>query len=322
MTDIAIIGAGLAGLTLANALRGESRIVVFEKSRGIGGRMATRYAGDYEFDHGAQYFTASSERFRAFLSDKIAAGLIAEWPAEVARIGGGTEPAKTRYVAAPRMNALCKAMAEGVEVRRQAEIARIERGGDRWRLVSVEDADLGTFDWVVSTAPAPQSAKLLPEVFSGHAAIERTVMTGCFAVMLGFETPVDLPWPMAKGADGEAVGTLALNSAKPGRPAGCSVLIQSSNAWAEAHLEDDRETVSRALIAAASEVAGVDLSRADHTALHRWRYAATQTPAGADCLLDADNRLAACGDWRLGGRVEAAFTSADRLGAALLGLLG
>ena len=62
---IAVVGAGLSGLVVAEKLQSVGTVEVFDKSRGAGGRMSTRYAGDYEFDHGAQYFTARSDAFRA-----------------------------------------------------------------------------------------------------------------------------------------------------------------------------------------------------------------------------------------------------------------
>lgn len=55
---IAIIGAGVSGLIVAN------EVTIFDKSRGIGGRMATRRVDNYHFDHGAQFFTAKSEEFK------------------------------------------------------------------------------------------------------------------------------------------------------------------------------------------------------------------------------------------------------------------
>ena len=70
MRRVAVIGAGLSGLA-ARELSESSEVTVFEKSRGYGGRMATRYGGDFEFDHGAQFFTARSAEFQEFLEPLI-----------------------------------------------------------------------------------------------------------------------------------------------------------------------------------------------------------------------------------------------------------
>lgn len=72
---IAVVGAGIAGLLLARELKARgAEVVVFEKSRGLGGRMATKRVGEAVFDTGAQYFTAKSERFAAQVTELAAAG--------------------------------------------------------------------------------------------------------------------------------------------------------------------------------------------------------------------------------------------------------
>jgi len=170
----------------------------------------------------------------------------------------------------------------------------------------------GTLDGVISTAPAPQTTAPVPGRFSEQARLDGVKMSGCFAMMLGFTEPLNLPWQALKsGLD--PVGWIAVNSGKPGRDAATSLLVQSNNDWAEAHLEDDLDQVQAVLLSAASELAGQDLSGAAHIGLHRWRYAATPEPAGVPFLCDDDLNLAACGDWCLGSKVEAAFLSADAL---------
>ena len=66
MKNIAIIGAGIAGISLANLLQKKVNLTVFEKSRGVGGRMATRRAAPYQFNHGAQYFKIANKAFKDF----------------------------------------------------------------------------------------------------------------------------------------------------------------------------------------------------------------------------------------------------------------
>ncbi|MEL6413754.1 MAG: FAD-dependent oxidoreductase [Pseudomonadota bacterium] len=309
---IAIIGAGFAGLTLANRLADTHDVSVYEKARGPGGRMSTRRADPFAFDHGAQYFTVETARFEAFLAPFRKSSLIEPWPKEIACVGGARLSEKEKLVATPGMNSLCKALAANVTVQARAHIEQLKRSSDGWILTDKAGAEIGPFDWVISSAPSVQTAALFPITFSGHSALEKTEMVGCFSLMLGFETPLDLPWTALKSGTAP-IGWMAVNSSKPGRPAPYSVLIQSENEWGEAHLEDDPDQVRAALISAASEFAGADLSTASHQVMHRWRYAATRTPAGERFLIDPVLQLAACGDWCLGGKVEAAFLSASEL---------
>ncbi len=83
----AVIGGGMAGLAAARRLVGagcEVRLV--DKSRGVGGRMATRRAEGHQFDHGAQFFTARGDGFSREVEALVAAGGVAGW-GEVGYVG-------------------------------------------------------------------------------------------------------------------------------------------------------------------------------------------------------------------------------------------
>ncbi|MEM9573298.1 MAG: FAD-dependent oxidoreductase [Pseudomonadota bacterium] len=309
---IAIIGAGLAGLTLASRLAPAHDVTVFEKARGPGGRMSTRRADPFVFDHGAQYFTAETTDFRAFLDHLDANALIAGWPAMIDLRDGAKVSSKPKWVATPSMNAICKWLAREIDVRTQTHIARLIEHREGWQIETRDSAVFGPFDWVVSTAPSVQTAALMPEGFVHQETLSQVEMHGCFALMLGFDSAMELGWQAMKSGS-EPIGWMAVNSEKPERQTSCSILVQSNNAWAQAHLDDPSERVQATLLAAASALAEVDLSRATHQSLHRWRYASTPKPAGLPYLLDPDLRLAACGDWCLGSKVEAAFESARAL---------
>lgn len=318
---IAIIGAGIAGLRLAQRLEPRFDVCVFEKSKGLGGRMSTRRASDHAFDHGAQYFTARGETFRRFLAPFITDGTVQQWNPRLEILGEAAGDATSwttpRYVAVPGMNDLCKAMAGDLQIRKSLRVAQIMPQEKRWRLSSETGEDCGLFDWVISTAPSVQSAALLPEAFSGHDALRRAQMKGCYSLMLGFGDPAGLPWDAAK-VHGSPLAWIARNDSKPGRSGQTSFLCQSSNAWAEAHIEDCQDAVRDKLCAAFAGATGLDPSKASYTSLHRWRFAKVDRPAGQPYLLDISAGLAAAGDWCGAGRIESAFDSATALADAMM----
>jgi alkylation response protein AidB-like acyl-CoA dehydrogenase len=112
-------------------------------------------------------------------------------------------------------------------------------------------------------------------------------------------------------------GTLWIAKTGMSNPEGFSLLINSTNAWAEQHLDDDRAAVQKHLCNELSEIIGYDVNQADHIALHGWRYANIGKQLADPSLVDAENKLAACGDWCVHGRVEGAFTSAMHLAKKL-----
>ena len=103
---VAVIGAGLAGLSAARTLRDQDHEVrVFDKGRGVGGRTSTRRSKSFAFDHGAQYFTAHDERFGRLVASWQEAGIVAPWPARITVLENGACRAgipRTRYVGVPR----------------------------------------------------------------------------------------------------------------------------------------------------------------------------------------------------------------------------
>ena len=323
MNRIAIIGAGIAGLALAGELKDRAEVVVFEKSHGFGGRMATRQADPYQFDHGAQFFTAKSEQFNRFLEPYIEQGQVVRWDADFVEIESDRivsarcwADGPAHYVCTPRMNALAKQMASGIDVRLATRVACIEATAAGWRLYDQAGLSLGDYDWIVSAIPAAQAAALLPADFNASNEIGLKQMLGCYSLMLGFEQKLALDWQAAfvSGAD---ISWISNDSSKPGRPDRYTLLVHSTNRWADTNIDLDDDSVTAYLQQELARVIGLDVSSAEHVALHRWRYANIGRQQGEDFFLDCDQRLGATGDWCIHGRIESAYLSAWKLALRL-----
>lgn len=323
MKRIAVIGAGLAGLTLARLLAGQASVVVFEKSRGVGGRMATRRSGDFSFDHGAQFFTARSLAFRRFLQDYRARGVVQEWLPRVLTLVEAGKPWKRdwfepHYVAVPGMTALCKAMAEGVELRLDCSISGLLRRDDgRWLLQGAEsEAATAGFDWVLCTAPPAQAHALLPPAFAHHAQLRDIVLEPCIALLLGLAEAPRWRFDAARIRH-PALDWLSCEASRPGRTAAFGVTLHSTAQWAHQHFEAADAAVAAQLLEALQSVLGSALPAPQLQQVKRWRHAQAPAREAPLLLLDAAQGLAACGDWCRDGRVEGAFLAAHELAGAL-----
>ncbi len=315
MTRVAVIGAGVSGLVAARELSKCSEVTVFEKSRGFGGRMATRYGAGYEFDHGAQFFTARSPEFQAFLEPLIAHGTVACWRARFAELhrnvvtaAGDWDDAYPHYVGAPRMNAIGAYLADGLAIRQNTTVAQLDHGADGWALADSEGNELGRFDWVVCAMPAAQTAALLPADSRLRRAAETVQMHACYSLMLGFDNALPLPWQAALVHRAD-ISWISVNSSKPQRADRFTLVVHSTNAYADANLDVHLPSVQNHLLAEVSEVIGFDCGQASFGQLQRWRYANVDKQSGPACLVDSEKQLAGCGDWFQHGRVEAAFLS-------------
>lgn len=313
---IAIIGAGLAGLSAARALAARGVPVrLFDKGRAPGGRLATRRAEQdgvkLQFDHGAQYLRAEGAGFAAALD---AAGA-RPWPDAARRVG------------VPGMSALARALATGLDVVASRHVGRIVGEPGAWRvqhwdakeakpgapLPATPPVEDGPFSAVLVTVPAPQVLDLLPG-YAGTLAGVR--YAPCWTVMASFDAPLALPDTLRP--EGHAIGWAARDSSKPGRDGATECwVVQAGPAWTRAHLEDRAETIVAPLLAELAALAGAPLPAPRYAAAHRWRYSLLEASLGQPCLWDATQRIGLAGDWCLAGRAEAAWDSGAALAAAV-----
>jgi len=323
MKNIAIIGSGLSGLTIAHALKDVAAVTIFEKSRGFGGRMATRRADPFSFDHGAQFFSAKTDTFKSFLRPLIDTGIVKIWHARFAEIGPGEvfssrawDDENPHYVGTPVMNSIGKHLSQGLNINLETRVEAVQRK-DQWQLIDDNNKDLGAFDWIVSTVPSQQAHDILPPSVSFCSDIANIKMQACFSLMLGFDQPLPLDFDVAhvSGAD---ISWVSVNSSKPDRPDHYCLLIHSTNAWANKHLFSDRNEVLQHLCEQTSKILGHDVSGAVHKDLHGWHFANIEKQDGPTHYIDPDAQIAACGDWCIQGRIESAFLSGHELASQLL----
>ncbi len=327
MARVAVVGAGLAGLVVACGLQQHHEVTVLEKSRGYGGRMATRSAGKWQFDHGAQFFTARTSAFQSFLDPLLEEGVVSVWQGQFAEIEG-TVPGRdwawreqpAHYVAVPGMNALGKHLAAGLDVQLETRVLSMSPNTAGWQLVTDPGPMPEVFDWVIVATPAAQAVDLLPPDSLLKALASTRKMSACFALMLGFVDPPEWPWQAARVKDRD-ISWISSDSSKPGRPAAHSLVVHSTNAWADANFDLPSEKVREHLLDEVGAVIGSDAKRAAHVDLHRWRYANIPRQDWPVAQLDRERRLAVCGDWLVHGRVEGAFASAMSLLESLEGML-
>jgi predicted NAD/FAD-dependent oxidoreductase len=320
---IAVVGAGVAGLSAARRLASAGApVVVFEKARGAGGRAATRRADGLAFDHGAQYFTSRDPGFGRLVREWAEAGLVAEWTGRIGVLEAGAvrpvPPGTKRWVGVPGMSALARALAPGLDLRFGTRVEEVRRDAGRWQLLSDGGADLGRFDGVVVAVPAPQAVPLLAHEPSLAEAAALARMRPCWAALVAFDSVLDLP---VDGAflPGPALAWAARNGAKPGRPPGETWVLHAAPAWSESRLEEAPEAVLKSLLAAFGAEAGRPMPAVRHAVAHRWRFALPEPALDAPFLFDRARGLGAAGDWCGGPRIEGAFLSGLRLAEAMLG---
>ena len=319
-SEIAIIGAGMAGLACASKLVAQGHDVrVFDKGRGPGGRMAARrveIAGEtVRFDHGAQYFTARDPEFRSVVATWEAQGVVARWHAAERSKGDAA------WVGVPGMNGPIKAMTDtlagaGQEVLWNTRIEDLRREGERWRLGAGDT--VYTADTVLVAIPAEQASALLKLCAPDYAAIAAQVVSEpCWAVMVAFSERL----PIMRDAfrDGAApISWAARNSSKPGRAGQENWILHASTQRSRELLDVPREEVGPILLADFFVQMQAEPVIPIHTAAHRWLYAQPASLKGEPAFFDAEQRIGVAGDYLHSPRVEGAWLSGTALADRIL----
>lgn len=324
---VAVIGAGISGLICARTLVDHGLSVkLFEKSHGLGGRMATRRTDHgISFDHGAQYFTVRDSRFQHLVDSWVHDGIVKSWKGRIVTLVEGSireEKSNTqRYVASPGMNGIGKHLATDLDVNLQTTVAPLQRVGNKWRLVSDDGRELGDFDVVAVATPAPQAATLMQAVPQLAMRADRVIMRGCWCVMLSTTEPLRLDFDGAFLSQ-SPLSWIARDSSKPDRAHDRQTwVLHASSDWTESHLDDSKDDVERQLIQEFWRATGHIPTPLHMSMSHRWRCATPVQTLEDNCLFEPKTLIGACGDWCAGPRVEGAFLSGVALAGRMLGSL-
>ena len=324
LPTIGFVGAGLSALSAAVVLsRAGFSIRLFEKSRGPGGRMATRREGPYGFDHGAQYFTARDKCFVQEVQKWVAAGKVQRWEGRIGRLNEGRfqlqSKEQDRFVGVPHMSSIGRHLAEGLDVRYNTCIGQIERGEKSWYLLS--DRERHRCDIVLISTPPRQALDLLPRDSSLGSIFSQVELSPCWALMVVFEHSLDLCFDGAFVQDAP-LSWVARNSSKVGRGSAECWVLHASPEWSTAHLQMESEVVADVLIDAFFRAAGSARVEPLFVKAHRWRYSIAEAPLKCGSLWNAEERIGLCGDWCNSLRVEGAFLSGIDLAERIIAIGG
>lgn len=324
VTEVIVVGAGVAGLSAARALHhAGTEVKLLEKSRGLGGRAATRRLHGVRVDHGAQYFTACDPRWQLQVDAWVEDGVLQVWTRGFHTLSshGLEAPAKRghpRYAFAKGMSTLGKLLGEGLAVERAARVTALARGAAYWTL-TLEDGSIRRARRVLLNLPAPQALELGAAALQPAtlATLRAVTFAPCLALLAGFHQAAPAWHGVQVKDERSPLAWLACDSSKPGRvgPAkgeGSVLVLHATPEFSAQYLEaPDKATVP--LLGAA---AALGFENPLWTQLQLWRYAKVTQPLATRFL--REDALFFCGDWCGGSKLEDAYLSGLEVADALL----
>ncbi len=311
---IVVVGAGLSGLVAARSLAEHHDVLILDKGRSVGGRLATRRIGAARFDHGAQFFTVRGDTFRAQVDDWVGRDVARVWCHGFADAHDG----HPRYCGTTGMNALAKDLAAGLECRTAQLVFTCHPTEDGWE-VMVDDGTVHEADALLLTCPVPQSWALLVQAQLGvpeelfRRQYHRTI--GLLALLDGPSAvpepggiqfdPSDRVSPFGFVADNEMKGISPL-------PA---LTFHATQPWSLEHWDDDVDTLRTLLVDRARPYLGdANIVEAQ---VKKWRFAGPVDAWADPCWVDEEHRLVLAGDLFAGPKIEGAYNSGLAAAAAV-----
>lgn len=324
---IAVIGAGIAGLSCARSLVNEGfAVTLFEKQAQVGGRVASTGRDMLTFDHGAQFLTAEGPAFSRLVAAAVNDGALQVWRGNFVAISNeglnASSPSLPRLTGTGGIAAFPAWMAQGLTIHTGCGIRGMRRGAAGWYPTAEDGTVFGPFAAVAVAVPPPLAKDLLvcaPALADAAAAVR---MTPCWSVATAFSQALSFPFD---GIDISAspLARIARQSSKPGAETMPERwVLQADAAWSIRHLAADPAEICEMLVQSFRDIVQVPLPMTVHLQAHLWRHAQCEGAGIPLPLFDLESGVGVCGDWCLGTGIEGAFRSGRILALAMAEQLG
>lgn len=335
--DIAIVGAGVAGLTCAKRLQDLGfGVVILEKSRGVGGRVATRRLQDTWADHGLPYLSIQGNLTEELVQNLCQQNICSPWLDSIFQLSASGEiqsySTDSAYVSATGINAIAKFLATDLEIWRSCRVFKLTlTSAQTWQLNIETDANsphVVEAKIVVLAIPAPQALILIeastiknlaPSFLNDLASVQ---FDPCLAVMASYDTQSQFnltQWQGLRIEENSDLSWVCLESSKQTNAELPIAVFHSTASFAQTYLDTSNlEIAGQHLLDTASQLLFTELSSPLWFQVHRWRYALPQSFLSVPCLVTTEPLpIVCCGDWCGGKNVESAlhsgFTAADKV---------
>lgn len=297
---IAIIGAGFSGCNLYDNLKLQFEdITIFEKSRGVGGRLSTKYIDDKFIDHGTPFLIPITEDLKSFCSDLVKNKVIKNRYDEFLPING--------------MNKICKFLINEENLKTNTKIIEAKFIDNKWNLVDENNNNYTGFDKLFLTIPATQILEMnidLEENIKNE--LEKINYDSVFSLILYSNANLKLNENLVY--ENSCVENIINNSKKYLYKDFSSYVIHSSKKFANEVNTKTKEEILEIFLNSFDEKTKEHL-KTFNLIPHLWKFAFVKNSLDMSYYLNESKTLGICGDYFNFSNVEASLTSSELLGS-------
>ena len=316
MKDYCIIGSGIAGSTIANLLAKKYTVEIFDKARGPGGRCSNRrYKDNLSFDHGLQYLSPKSNKFKKFVLDLKKKNVLKEWPGQHLDFTFKKKEKTIKYIGSKGNNDVCKYLIKDVKVNYNSTVTNIKFNSSYW-IITLNNKDQLFLKRLILTCPFPQLKKLASKYIKKEMPNIKTNMTPNISIMVAYKNYKRLPINSIKFNDKIISWASQENTKKRFGSRQILWTIQCTDNFSKNAInliKMNKGKYQTIILKKFEELLGYQTKNIIHQRIHAWKFAYSKSKTKSKCLWNSQYRLGVCADWFCGNKAEHAWLSAKNL---------
>ncbi len=307
--NILVIGAGISGLIASNLLIHHGfKVTILEKSRGVGGRLATRRLDGGVFDHGAQFLTVRHERFQKYVDHWLEENIIRQWSRG---FPPNNEDGHPRYMGVKGMTGIAKYLADPIDIRFAERALFLDYEDQQWS-IQTEQEKIYRADALILTAPVPQIILLLQ---SGRNGIKSNIIDelsdityeSCLGLLMTSDDESFIEPPGAYQLSGEPIAWISDNRVKGISDGRTAITVHAGPEFSRKYWNLDDKTLISTLFHTVSDWIPISYKECQ---IKRWLYSQPKVVFEERTLFISEPApIAFAGDAFGGPRIEGAALS-------------